>query len=110
MREKRKHATAAVRGLSRQTRNLSSCHGDAASGRRRPAGQALGEAVRDSWPRSTPPMPDNLGFDNLDYDDLLRWVPAWVMLEQAKLMLSTTTSFPGPSRRPRASLTATSNG
>jgi hypothetical protein len=55
-------------------------------------------------------MPDNLGFDNLDYDDLLRWVPAWVMLEQAKLMLATATSFPGPSRRPRASLTATSNG
>ena len=33
-------------------------------------------------------MPDNLGFDNLDYDDLLRWVPTWVMLEQAKLMLA----------------------
>ena len=33
-------------------------------------------------------MPDNLGLDNLDYDDPLRWVPTWVMLEQAKLMLA----------------------
>jgi hypothetical protein len=36
-------------------------------------------------------------FDNIDYDDLLRWVPAWMALEQAKLMLghlSTATGWP----------------
>jgi hypothetical protein len=39
-------------------------------------------------------MPDNLGFDDLDYDDLSRWVPTWVMLEQAKLMLAHLSDSP----------------
>ena len=39
-------------------------------------------------------MPDNLGLDNLDYDDLLRWVPTWVMLEQGKLMLAHLSDSP----------------
>ena len=39
-------------------------------------------------------MPDNLGFDSFDYDDLLRWVPTWVMLEQAKLMLAHLSDSP----------------
>ncbi len=39
-------------------------------------------------------MPGDLGFDNLDYDDLLRWVPTWVMLEQAKLMLAHLSDSP----------------
>src|SRR3954449_11539628 len=32
-------------------------------------------------------MPDHLASDSFDYEDLLRWVPTWVTLEQAKLML-----------------------
>ena len=35
----------------------------------------LRETVRDSCPQPALPMPDNLGFDSFDYDDLLRWVP-----------------------------------
>src|SRR3712207_2782514 len=42
---------------------------------------------KDTRPRSSTSMHANHGFDDLDYDDLLRWVPTWVMLEQAKLML-----------------------
>jgi hypothetical protein len=38
-------------------------------------------------------MPDNLGFD-IDYEDLSRWVPTWVMLEQAKLMLAHLSESP----------------
>ena len=39
-------------------------------------------------------MHDNPGFENLDYDDLLRWIPTWVMLEQAKLMLAHLSDSP----------------
>lgn len=39
-------------------------------------------------------MHDNLGSYNFDYEDLLRWVPTWVMLEQAKLMLSHLSDSP----------------
>jgi hypothetical protein len=39
-------------------------------------------------------VPDNLGFFEFDYDDLSRWVPTWVMLEQAKLMLAHLSESP----------------
>jgi hypothetical protein len=39
-------------------------------------------------------MPNNIGPYNFDYGDLLRWVPTWVMLEQAKLMLAHLSDSP----------------
>jgi hypothetical protein len=67
---------------------------EAASGRRWPAVKHCGRLCGNSCSRSTPPMHDNPGFYNFDYDDLLRWVPTWVMLEQARLMLAHLSDSP----------------
>lgn len=39
-------------------------------------------------------MDPNNASDNFEYSDLLRWVPAWVTLEQAKLMLAHLSDSP----------------
>src|SRR4051794_32367783 len=45
--------------------------------------------------RHLPPQLDSMHYNyDFDYGDLLRWVPSWVMLEQAKLMLEHLSNSP----------------